>query len=159
MSQSRVSWLAVVLSFAGASVLELLVMPQSLLSFRPEWVVLTLIYWLIRHPEKIGLLTAFIVGLLMDVISSSYMGVHVISCCIISYLILTMHQRLKMFPVVQQSLVIFFVVSILLVIVMTIRSSLGGIDSSMSYLGAALSSALVWPFVVIITDRLVFALR
>ncbi|KZY31620.1 hypothetical protein A3729_20455 [Oleiphilus sp. HI0043] len=70
-----------------------------------------------------------------------------------------MHQRLKMFPVLQQSLVIFFIIGILLMIVMTIRGALGAVDNNMSYLGAALSSALVWPFVLIFTDRLVFALR
>lgn len=159
MTQSRVSWLAVFLSFAMAAVLELLVMPQAVLAYRPEWMVLTLIYWLLRHPEKIGLLSAFIVGLLMDVLSSTYLGVHIIASCIISYLILTMHQRLKMFPVVQQSLVIFFVVSIMLMIVSTIRGAIGGADNDLSYLVAALSSALVWPFVLIFTDRLVFALR
>lgn len=159
MTQSRVSWLAVFLSFAGAAVFELLVMPQAMLFLRPEWMVLTLIYWLLRHPERVGLLTAFVVGLVMDVISGSYLGVHIIACCVISYLVLTMHQRLKMFPVLQQSLVIFFIISIVLMIVLTIRASLGVADNSLSYLWAAASSAVVWPFVLILTDRLVFALR
>jgi rod shape-determining protein MreD len=159
MTQSRVSWLAVFLSFAGAAVFELLVMPQAMLFLRPEWMVLTLIYWLLRHPERIGLLTAFVVGLVMDVISGSYLGVHIIACCVISYLVLTMHQRLKMFPVLQQSLVIFFIISIVLMIVLTIRASLGVADNSLAYLWAAASSAVVWPFVLIFTDRLVFALR
>ncbi len=159
MTQSRVSGVAVFLSFAMAAVLELLVMPQVLLAYRPEWMVLTLIYWLLRHPERIGLLSAFLIGMLMDVLSSTYLGVHIIACCIISYLILAMHQRLKMFPVLQQSLVIFFVVSIMLMIVSMIRGALGGAENDLSYLGAALSSALVWPFVLIFTDRLVFALR
>lgn len=159
MTQSRVSWVAVALSFAAAAVLELLAMPQMLLAFRPEWMVLTLIYWLLRHPERIGLFSAFIVGGIMDVLSGTYLGIHIIACCIVSYLVLTMHQRLKMFPVLQQSLVIFFIIGILLMIVMTIRGALGAVDNNMSYLGAALSSALVWPFVLIFTDRLVFALR
>ena len=159
MTQPRVSWLAVVLSFAAAAVLELLVMPQNVSFLRPEWMVLTLIYWLLRHPERVGLLTAFIVGLIMDVMSGSYLGVHIIACCVVSYLSLTMHKRLKMFPVMQQSLVIFFIISILLMIVMTIRATLGAADNNFSYLWSALSSSLIWPFVLIFTDRLVFALR
>ena len=81
MTQSRVSGVAVFLSFAMAAVLELLVMPQVLLAYRPEWMVLTLIYWLLRHPERIGLLSAFLIGMLMDVLSSTYLGVHIIACC------------------------------------------------------------------------------
>jgi len=159
MTQSRVSWLAIFLSFLIASVLELLVIPDQVQFLRPEWLVLTLVYWLIRHPEKIGIATGAVIGLIMDVMSGSYLGIHVLSISLVCYLVLTMHQRLKMFPITQQSLVIFFIVGIQLMVVYTIRTTLGGNDSGLSYLWVAFSSAIVWPFVLIFTDRLVFALR
>lgn len=159
MTQSRVSFVAVFLSFLFASVLELLVLPDAVLFLRPEWLVLTLIYWLLRHPEKIGIATGALIGLIMDVISGSYLGVHILSMCLVCYLVLTMHQRLKMFPVSQQSLFIFFIVGIQLMVVYTIRTTLGGTDSGLSYLWVALSSALIWPFILIFTDRLAFSLR
>ncbi len=126
---------------------------------RPEWLVLTLIYWLLRHPEKIGIMTGVCIGLMMDVLSGSYLGVHILSLSLICYLVLTMHKRLKMFPLIQQSVVVFFIVSIQLMVVYTLRSVLGVSDMGLSYLWQALASAFFWPMVVILSDRLAFALR
>jgi rod shape-determining protein MreD len=156
---TRFSWLAVFISFLIAAVFEVVVLPDSLLKFRPEWLALTLIYWLLRHPEKVGISIAVIFGLIMDVISGSVLGVHVLAYSVTAYLVLSMHQRLKMFPVVQQSFVVFFLVSIYLMIVYLLSVMLNGAGGGLSYLWLALTSALAWPLVLILTDRLALFLR
>ncbi|MFT5718578.1 MAG: rod shape-determining protein MreD [Oleiphilaceae bacterium] len=159
MSINKIRWLTVFLSFIFAAILELNILPESLAFLRPEWLVLTLVYWLLRHPEKIGIVTGVVIGLIMDVLSGSYFGVHVLSLSLICYLVLTMHKRLKMFPLVQQSVVVFFLVSIQLMVVYSLRSVLGVSDIGLAYLWQALSSAVFWPVIVILYDRLAFALR
>ena len=156
---ARFSLLAVLVSFVAAAVLEVLTLPDVLLKFRPEWLVLTLIYWLLRHPEKIGISTAILLGLLMDVISGSYFGVHVLAYSVLTYLVLSMHQRLKMFPVIQQSFIVFFLVGIQSMVVYFLTIVLQGSQSGLSYLWLALTSAIAWPLVLILTDRLVLSLR
>lgn len=147
------------MSFVLAAVFEVLVLPEGLLKFRPEWLALILIYWLIRHPEQVGITTAVIFGLFMDVISGSVLGVHVLAYSVIAYLVLSMHQRLKMFPVIQQSFVVFFLVGISLMIVYLLSVMLNGAGGGLSYLWLALTSAIAWPLVLILTDRLVLSLR
>jgi rod shape-determining protein MreD len=159
MAINKIRWLAVSLSFIFAAILELNLLPDTLAFLRPEWLVLTLIYWLLRHPEKIGILTGVVIGLVMDVLSGSYLGIHILSLSLICYLVLIMHKRLKMFPLVQQSFVVFFLVGIQLMVVYTLRSILGVSDLGLTYLWQALSSAVFWPLIVILCDRLVFALR
>ncbi len=159
MVASNFSWVAVILSFFLAAVLELLVLPETIAPLRPEWMVLCLIYWLLRHPERVGLATALVAGLVMDLLAGSYFGMHMMAMSVISYLVLAMQQRLKMFPVVQQSLIVFFITGIQLMVVYTLRTILSVADSSLEYLWQALSSALFWPFMLILFDRLVFALR
>lgn len=159
MAINKIGWLAVVLSFCFAAVLEQNLLPEAIAFLRPEWLVLTVIYWLLRHPEKIGVLTGVVIGLVMDVLSGSYFGIHILSLSLICYLVLIMHKRLKMFPLVQQSVVVFFLVSIQLMVVYTLRSILGVSDIGLSYLWQALSSAVFWPVIVILCDRLAFALR
>jgi len=156
---SKIRWSAVFLSFIFAAILELNLLPDTLAFLRPEWLVLTLIYWLLRHPEKIGIVTGVVIGLVMDVLSGSYLGIHILSLSLICYLVLTMHKRLKMFPLIQQSVVVFFLVGIQLMVVYTIRSILGVSDIGLTYLWQALSSAVFWPMIVILCDRLAFALR
>jgi rod shape-determining protein MreD len=153
------SWPAVFVSFLLAAILEVIALPDQVGFLRPEWLLLTLIYWLLRHPEKIGMSTSLLLGLVMDAISGTYLGIHMLSMSLSCYLVLTMHKRMVMFPVVQQSLVIFFIVGIQLMVVYLLTSALSIGDSGLDYLWQALSSALLWPFVLILTDRLVFALR
>jgi len=70
-----------------------------------------------------------------------------------------MHQRLKMFPVIQQCFVVFFLVSIQLMFVYLLDMLLHGSEVDLSYLWLALTSALVWPLILILTDRLALSLR
>ncbi|MFV1872222.1 MAG: rod shape-determining protein MreD [Oleiphilus sp.] len=156
---ARFSWMAVFVSFLIASVLELIILPDSFQNFRPEWVSLTLIYWLLRYPEKVGLFTAACLGLVMDVISGYTLGASVLGYSVSTYLVLSMHHRLKMFPVTQQAVVIFFLVGIQLMIVYLLSIVLQGNVSGLSYLWQALTSAIAWPLVLILTDRLALSLR
>lgn len=156
---ARFSWMAVFVSFLFAAVLELIVLPDSFQSYRPEWVSLILIYWLLRYPEKVGLVNAVILGLVMDVMSGATLGTYVLGYSVSTYLVLSMHKRLKMFPVPQQSAVIFFLVGIQLMIVYLLSMVLQGYDSGLSYLWQAFTSAIAWPLVLILTDRLALSLR
>lgn len=159
MSVPSVSYLIVIVSFILAAVFELIKLPGLVSQLRPEWLVLTLLYWLLRYPEKVGLTTACGIGLLMDVMQGSYLGIHMAAMSIIAYLVLTMHQRLKMFPMAQQAMIIFLVTGIQLMVVNTLKTQLSVSESGLAYLWQAFTSALIWPFVVIVYDRLVFAFR
>ena len=156
---SRFSWLTVFICFLVAAVLEVMILPAPLQPYRPEWLALVLIYWLLRHPEKVGMTCAVAFGLIMDVISGSAFGVHVLAYVITSYLILNMHHRLKMFPIIQQSVVIFILVATQLMMISLLGKMLVGTSSDLSYLWIALTSAVLWPLMLICIDRLSFALR
>jgi len=157
--RSRFSWLAVFVTFLIAAVLEVIPLPALVQAYRPQWLALFLIYWLLRYPENIGMTCAVIFGLIMDVISGTTLGVHVLAYAITCYLILSMHQRLKMFPVIQQSAVIFILVATQLMMVSLLSKMLVGTTNDLSYLWLALSSAVLWPVILILTDRLSLALR
>lgn len=156
---SRFSWLTVFICFLIAAILEVMILPAVLQPYRPEWLAMVLIYWLLRHPEVVGMTCAVIFGLLMDVISGTAFGIHVLSFVITSYLILNMHHRLKMFPIIQQSIVVFILVATQLMMVSLLGKLLVGTTNDLSYLWVALTSAVFWPLVLISIDRLSFALR
>ena len=51
----------IILTFLVAFVLAVLPLPAWLLWGRPEWVALTLIYWCIALPQRVGILTGLVV--------------------------------------------------------------------------------------------------
>lgn len=156
---SYINWFVVALTFVLAMMLELLALPAMLSALRPEWLVLTQIYWLLRRPDKIGIASAFSIGLIMDVLTGSYFGVHSLAVCIVSYLVLGMHKRFRMFPMAQQALFIFVLTGVQLLIVYGMRAALSVAESGFDYVWQALISALVWPILVIVYDRLAFTFR
>ena len=54
-------------------------------SFSPDWTQLFLIYWIIAIPMSIGLFSSWIIGVLIDVIMGSTLGINAISCIILTY--------------------------------------------------------------------------
>lgn len=73
---------------------------------RPNIVALFLIYWLMRIPENIGVGFAWFVGLLFDGVSGGLLGQHALSFSFIAYLVLLLHQRVRMFGVAQQAVLV-----------------------------------------------------
>lgn len=159
MSPTHFSWVAVVITFVLALILELIALPDRLLFLRPEWLVMTVIYWLLRRPDKLGIACGFGTGIVMDVLTGTYFGIHALSMSLICYLVLGMHKRLKMFPVIQQALIVFLITGIQLMIVYMLRLMLSVTDNGLEYLWQALISAAFWPFVVVLYDRIAYTFR
>ena len=57
----------IVLSFVAAFLLVLLPLPGWATMYRPDWVVLVLIYWCLVEPERVGPVAGWVVGLAVDI--------------------------------------------------------------------------------------------
>lgn len=121
--------------------------PVELGYVRPDWVALVLVYWVIALPHRVGLATAWLVGLAMDVLVGTLLGQHALAYVVLAYIALNLYQRLRMFSIWQQAIVLFALLGINELINFWIESLAGLADWSLWYLLPALSGALLWPFV------------
>ncbi|MEX2489036.1 MAG: rod shape-determining protein MreD [Pseudomonadales bacterium] len=144
----------IALSFVIAMILTVIAMPAfvpvELGYLRPEWVVLTLIYWVIALPQRIGILLAWVVGLMVDVLLGSLLGQHALAFIIVAYIASNIYQRLRMFAVWQQSMIVFVIVGLNQLINFWIESIAGVAEWSMWYLFPSVVSAFLWPWVFLI---------
>ena len=145
-NQSRGGYI-IITSILIAMVLMIIPLPDSIRVLRPEWVLLTLMYWAMALPRSVGVGYAWVVGILMDVLLGGALGVLAFSYALVVYLILRFHLQLRQFPLWQQALSLMSF--ILLVHIVTV--SMTSLSANwLVWFPAAATSTLLWPFVHVI---------
>lgn len=100
----RMPRLYIAVSLLAALVLQLLELPYALALLRPLWVPLVLVYWVMAIPQPMGLFTAWITGLLMDVLLGSVLGQHALGLTVVVFLALQLRGVLSLYPIWQEAL-------------------------------------------------------
>jgi len=144
----------IVVSFIVAMILSVFSLPDYVPAqvgyLRPEWVVLVIIYWVIALPHRVGIAVAWCIGLLVDVLLGDLLGQHGLAFMIVAYIAQNLYQRLRMFTVWQQSMIVFAVVGLNQLVNFWIESVARQSEWTMWYLLPSVVSALVWPWVFLI---------
>ena len=144
-SKAHATWV-IVLSFFIAYLLAIVPFPQWAMHYRPEWVPMVLIYWAMALPYRIGIGSAWFVGLLLDILEGSILGVNAMSLVVIAYVTLSLHLRMRMFSSLQQSGLVLALVGLNLMLSHWLQIITGQtISSNLMFLMAALTSAVIWP--------------
>jgi len=73
----------------------------------PDLVALTLVFWSIHQPRKVGIGVAFLMGLLMDVHTATLLGENALAYTLLSYFAITIHRRVLWFTPMTQTLHVF----------------------------------------------------
>jgi len=133
-----------------AMILVMVPMPDMLRLFRPEWVLMTLLYWAMALPERVGIGFAWTIGLLMDMLLGGALGVLAFSYALVIYLILNLHLRLRQYPIWQQALIVMSLV----LLVHIIKVIFSPADASWYIWAPAVVSTLVWPIVFTVLRKI-----
>lgn len=136
---------AILLSLIFSVILTISTFPLG--SFSPDWTQIFLIYWILAAPLSIGLLSSWIVGLVLDVVLGSTLGINALMYTIISYLVFKIHHIARYITVFQQSIVIIVILLIKFTLVLWIDSILSINNYNISLYWSCLTSALCWPLV------------
>ncbi|NWO05573.1 MAG: rod shape-determining protein MreD [Alteromonadaceae bacterium] len=151
---SVISYPLFVLSVVVALVLSISLFPVDWLAFRPEWLGLVVFYWTFRAPAQFGVLLAGCLGLLLDSLEGTALGINAAAMAVIAFLVLAMHQRLRMYPLPQQCLVVFLILGTNQMLVHFLKQLVGADSPGFVYLWPAATGALVWPVLTAVLDRL-----
>ncbi|PCI06516.1 MAG: rod shape-determining protein MreD [Gammaproteobacteria bacterium] len=138
------------LTMIGAFMLAIMPLPVWAIEFRPDWVTLVLIYWAMAQPSKIGVTMAWLAGLLLDVSYGTLMGQNAVGMVLVIYVVHLQHQRLRMASLLQQAIVIFFLLLIKQILVLWVDGMLGRAPNSWLYFMPTFTSAFLWPWTFLI---------
>jgi rod shape-determining protein MreD len=134
------------LSFFIAYLLAIVPFPDWAMHYRPEWVPMVLIYWVMALPYRVGIGSAWVAGLVLDVLEGSTLGINAMALVIIAYVVLSLHLRMRMFSRLQQSGLVLVLLGLNLVLCNWLQIITGQtVPSNLMFLMAALASAVIWP--------------
>jgi len=91
--------------FAGL-LLQILPWTSSLYMLKPHWLMLILVYWILVLPHRVGIGTAFLIGIILDLFLGTVLGVHAFIFSLIAYLVLFRFQLVRNLALWQQSFII-----------------------------------------------------
>jgi rod shape-determining protein MreD len=140
----------IALSVVVALTLSILPLPEWALPYRPDWVTLVLIYWCLALPARVGVGVAWVVGLLLDVLSGSLLGQHALGLAVVAFLALRFHQQIRVFPLIQQALVILLLLGVKQLLLLWVNGILGHPGPTWLYWAPSLTGMMLWPWIYVI---------
>ena len=148
MSLRREGWL-ILLTVAIAFVLTAARAPTQwpdwLGWLRPSWVLLTLCFWAMAAPQRIGPVGAWIIGLFLDELRGDPLGLNALILALAVHFASRFHQRLRMYGLLQQC-ALAFLIAALAELMRQVGDSIVAVPrwTWLAFLPAA-ASALLWP--------------
>lgn len=135
----------IIASVVVALMLAIAPMPEWAESFRPDWVVLTLVYWAMSFPLRYGVGSAWIAGLVLDVAQGTLLGQHALALSLVVYVCVKFHLQMRQFPLLQLSATVFAMLALYRFILFWVNGVAGVSAPAVSYWGPVLAGAVIWP--------------
>jgi rod shape-determining protein MreD len=154
MRETRVRRLPMALSSLVALALAVLPLPQALEAFRPDFLVVVVLYWSIESPRAGGLTLAFMAGLALDVIQGVVLGQHALALTLVSAWATHLRLRLRVFSILSQCLTIFALLTAYQFVLFWVDGATGNPVTTFGRWLAPVIGAMLWPVIMGILSRL-----
>jgi rod shape-determining protein MreD len=104
--RSESSFLASAFTLLLMLALAVVPLPDAAAPFRPDWVAVVLLYWALAAPRRFSLMTAFWMGIALDLLTGALLGQHSLALVLVVYIAERFHLRLRAFPLSQLALTV-----------------------------------------------------
>ena len=135
-------------------VFALMPLPQAIGPVRPYLLALVLAYWLMEAPSHVGLGTAFMAGLLADLVLGTPLGEQAMRLVVLAFLIQRFRARLRFFPLWQQALSIGLLLLNDRVIVAALHAVLGAPQAPWTAWLSPVLGVVLWPLLYVLLDNM-----
>lgn len=137
----------ILLSVFAALIIAVMPLPIALEPYRPDVVLLVLVYWSLALPHRVNIVLAWLAGLVIDLALGSPLGSHSLAYSIIIYVTASNYQKIRNYSVWQQALLLSLFLALYYLLLFWINHFLLDIYFLPQYLWPVLTGALCWPWV------------
>lgn len=139
--------------FIIALVLEIAPWPTGFQAFKPAWLVLVLTYWILALPTKINVGTAFVLGVIWDLVIGSILGVHGLVLSVLAYILARYNQILSNLSLWQQSLLMIIFIFMLRLAIFLVELFIHNAVFNWQEIFGAIVSGVLWPWMFLLLRR------
>ena len=118
--------------------------------FRPDFMLVVLIYWLLRAPNLCNVGTAWLVGLLVDLATGSLLGQHALAFTLTAFIALSYQRRLVLFNVWQLAGYVFALLFFERVAILLLKLFAGNDNPGWHYFWPIITGMLLWQCMVLV---------
>lgn len=148
MQTSRFNlYLLLALSFLVALIMSVYPLPMEGRWWRPEFVLMVAVYWIIAFPFSISLVALCLLGLFQDLLEGVPFGQHSLGIVVVAYLCLFSYQRVRNFNTLKQMISLFIMITIAQLTDNWVQGMAGRPLAGISFIYPAFTSALFWPVI------------
>jgi rod shape-determining protein MreD len=137
-----------------AFLLSIMPLPLSADAFRPDWLLIVIVYWSLALPNRVNVISAWVVGFMLDVMLGSVLGIHAAALAIVVFISAVNFQKIRNFSLWQQALIIGVLASLYHLVVFWLQRVMDAVLFSPSYLYPVLTTMLVWPWAFLILRKI-----
>ena len=144
-SKLKTLYLSLILAFV------FLLLPWSgfALKIRPDFILLVIIFWLIRAPNLCNVGTAWFLGLFVDLATGGIFGQFALAYTITAFFAVTYQRRLVLFNHTQQLFYVFLLLMISQIVLLIIKTFSGADALGWSYFLPSIIGVILWRVAVI----------
>ena len=137
-------WL-VATSLLFAAAFSIVILPDWIGFARPALLLMVTCYWVLMVPRRFGLLLAWCLGLLLDVMDGTALGQHALALMLCAFIVLKLNEFIRSYRIWQQAL-LFLPIFLLYEFVLFWLDGVTGRSAEPLWRWApAFSSTLLWP--------------
>lgn len=136
--------------------LSLDMLPWGRVAGVPDFLAVALVFWNVHQPRRVGVGSAFVLGLIMDVHQGALLGQHALAYTLLSFFAITVHRRLLWFTVASQAVQIVPLFVAAHAVSLLVRMIAGATFPGWGLVIAPLLESLMWPvasFVLLAPQR------
>ena len=135
----------IALSLFSAFLLDLLPLGSFIEWIRPDFVAMLLLYWCIHQPLRVGIGTAWVFGILVDVADGTLFGEHALAYSLMAFIALVLRRRVSMLSLDHQFTHVTAILLIMQAVIVLTGFVAKDIFVGWTYFLGSLTAGLLWP--------------
>ena len=120
------------------------------LTLRPDFMLLVIIFWLLRAPNQCSVGTAWFVGLLVDLATGDIFGQYALAYTITAFIAVIYQRRLVLFNSTQQLIYVFALLLTSQLVLLILKTFAGRENLGWSYFLPSLTGVLIWQIALLL---------